>query len=98
MSISTAVILAAGEGKRMHPLTQTRPKVMLPIANIPLLERLIIQLKLAGIKEFYLVVGYRNEIIRQYFADGSKWGVKLHYVNQEFRVELPMRYACWTEL
>lgn len=83
MSKSKAVILAAGEGKRMHPLTQTRPKVMLPLANIPLLEHLIVQLKFSGVSEFYLVVGYRNEVIRAYFKDGSALGITIHYVNQE---------------
>jgi UDP-N-acetylglucosamine diphosphorylase/glucosamine-1-phosphate N-acetyltransferase len=85
MSITKAVILAAGEGKRMHPLTQTRPKVMLPVMNVPLLERLIIQLKTSGVKEFYIVVGYHSEIIRNYFGDGSKWGIFIHYVNQEIQ-------------
>ena len=83
MSKSKAVILAAGEGKRMHPLTQTRPKVMLPIANIPLLEHLIVQLKFSGVSEFYIVVGYRNEFIRTYFKDGSALGITIRYVNQE---------------
>ena len=47
-----AIILAAGEGNRMRPLTYTRPKVMLPIANKPILEHLLIEAKKAGIKEF----------------------------------------------
>ncbi|MBM3156117.1 MAG: glucose-1-phosphate thymidylyltransferase [Chloroflexi bacterium] len=77
-----AVILAAGEGKRMHPLTYTRPKVMLPIANRPILEHLLIELKKAGVREFTLVVGYHAETIRQHFGDGSKWGVRVDYVTQ----------------
>jgi NDP-sugar pyrophosphorylase family protein len=77
-----AVILAAGEGNRMHPLTYTRPKVMLPIANRPILEHLLIELKKAGVNEFTLVVGYHAETIRQHFGDGSKWGVSIDYVTQ----------------
>ena len=50
-----AVILAAGEGNRMMPLTYTRPKVMLPLANKPILEHLLIELKKAGVKEFTIV-------------------------------------------
>ena len=76
------VILAAGEGKRMHPLTYTRPKVMLPIANKPLLEWNLINAIDAGINEFVFVVSYKSEMVRNYFGDGEKWKVKIEYVNQ----------------
>ena len=76
------VILAAGEGKRMHPLTFTRPKVMLPIANKPILEWNLINSKKAGLKEFIFVVGYKSEMVRDYFGNGKKWNVKIDYVNQ----------------
>jgi bifunctional UDP-N-acetylglucosamine pyrophosphorylase/glucosamine-1-phosphate N-acetyltransferase len=77
-----AVILAAGEGKRMHPLTYTRPKVMVPIANRPIMEHLLIEMKEAGITGFVMVVGYHHETIRQHFGDGAKWGVRIEYVPQ----------------
>jgi bifunctional UDP-N-acetylglucosamine pyrophosphorylase/glucosamine-1-phosphate N-acetyltransferase len=77
-----AVILAAGEGVRMHPLTYTRPKVMLPIANKPILEHLVIEAKKAGINEFALVIGYQGETVRNHFGDGEKWGVSIEYVSQ----------------
>jgi len=77
-----AVILAAGEGTRMRPLTYTKPKVMLPVANKPILEHLIIELKNAGIDNLILVVGYKSETIRGYFGDGSRWGVKIKYIEQ----------------
>jgi UDP-N-acetylglucosamine diphosphorylase/glucosamine-1-phosphate N-acetyltransferase len=77
-----AVILAAGEGNRMRPLTYTRPKVMLPLANKPILEHLIIELKKAGVKEFIIVVGYHAETIRQHFGDGARWGVSIDYATQ----------------
>jgi len=76
------VVLAAGEGKRMHPLTYTRPKVMLPIANKPILEWNLLHAIDAGFKEFIFVVGYRSEMVRGYFKDGDKWGVTIEYVNQ----------------
>jgi len=82
MSITKAVILAAGEGNRMRPLTYTRPKVMLPIANKPILEHLLGEMIKSGIKEFILIVGYHDEQIRNYFSDGSKWGVNIQYCNQ----------------
>ena len=77
-----AVILAAGEGSRMRPLTYTRPKVMLPIANKPILEHLIIEAKEAGIRDFILVVGYHDEQIREYFGNGHSRSVRIGYVNQ----------------
>ena len=77
-----AVILAAGEGSRMRPLTCTRPKVMLPIANKPILEHLLVEAIAAGISEFILVVGYHDEAVLDYFGDGGKWQVQVDYVKQ----------------
>jgi bifunctional UDP-N-acetylglucosamine pyrophosphorylase/glucosamine-1-phosphate N-acetyltransferase len=77
-----AVILAAGEGQRMRPLTATRPKVMLPVAGIPILEHLLSEVKAAGITEFVFVVGYCDKQVRSYFGSGEKWGVKIDYAEQ----------------
>ncbi len=66
----------------MHPLTYTRPKAMLPIANKPILEHLLIEVREAGIKEFILVVGYRDERVRDYFGGGDRWGVSISYSTQ----------------
>lgn len=77
-----AVILAAGRGTRMGPLTENRPKVMLPIANMPLLEHIILTLRASGIGELLIVVGYCKEKITEYFGDGSKLGVDIEYVEQ----------------
>jgi bifunctional UDP-N-acetylglucosamine pyrophosphorylase/glucosamine-1-phosphate N-acetyltransferase len=76
------VILAAGEGKRMHPLTYTRPKVMLPIAGKPILEWNLLNARAAGLKEFIFIVSYKSEMVREYFGDGKLWNVKINYVNQ----------------
>jgi UDP-N-acetylglucosamine diphosphorylase/glucosamine-1-phosphate N-acetyltransferase len=76
------VILAAGEGNRMHPLTYTRPKVMLPIAGKPILEWNLLNARAAGLKEFIFIVGYKSEMVREYFSDGKPWNVKISYVNQ----------------
>ena len=76
------VILAAGEGTRMRPLTYTRPKVMLPLANKPILEHLLIQSKEAGITDFLFVVGYHDEQVRDYFGDGEQWKVNIEYCTQ----------------
>jgi len=77
-----AIILAAGEGSRMRPLTYARPKVMLPIANKPILEHLLIEASQAGIREFIFIVGYCDEQVRDYFGNGEKWGVNIVYSNQ----------------
>ncbi|MCD6453416.1 MAG: NTP transferase domain-containing protein [Dehalococcoidales bacterium] len=77
-----AIISAAGEGSRMRPLTYTRPKVMLPVANCPILEHLLVELRGAGIEEFIFIVGYHDELVRNYFGDGKRWGVTISYCNQ----------------
>ena len=66
----------------MRPLTYTRPKVMLPIANKPILEHLLIEAEKAGIKEFIFIVGYHDEQIRNYFGNGDKWGLNIEYCTQ----------------
>lgn len=78
-----AVILAAGEGSRMRPLTYSRPKAMIPIANKPLLEHIILEASKAGINEFILVVGYQENKVREYFGNGEKWQVSIDYVLQK---------------
>jgi len=77
-----AVILAAGEGHRMRPLTSHRPKVMLPIGNKPIMEHLLIEAKAGGITQFVFVVGYCDEQVREYFGNGEKWGVSIAYSEQ----------------
>jgi UDP-N-acetylglucosamine diphosphorylase/glucosamine-1-phosphate N-acetyltransferase len=76
------VILAAGEGKRMRPLTANRPKVMLPLANRPMMEYLVDAAIGAGISGLILVVGYGEQVVRSYFTAGSKKGVRIRYVTQ----------------
>ena len=73
------VVLAAGEGKRMRPLTAKRPKVMLPLANRPMLEHLVLAARDAGIHDFIFIVGYGEREIRKHFGDGSPWGVHISY-------------------
>ncbi|MFH0847494.1 MAG: bifunctional sugar-1-phosphate nucleotidylyltransferase/acetyltransferase [Chloroflexota bacterium] len=77
-----AIILAAGEGSRMRPLTCIRPKVMLPVAGKPIIEHLVLQAIKAGVKEFIFVVGYHDEAIRGYFKSGEKWGINIDYLTQ----------------
>jgi len=76
-----AVILAAGEGRRLRPFTETMPKVMLPVANKPLLEYVFDAVRKSGIEEIIVVVGYKKEVIMEYFKDYKN--VKITYVNQD---------------
>lgn len=76
------VVLAAGEGKRMRPLTASRPKVMLPVGNKPMLEHLVLSARDAGINDFVFVVGYREQEIRRYFGDGERFGIRIRYAVQ----------------
>jgi bifunctional UDP-N-acetylglucosamine pyrophosphorylase/glucosamine-1-phosphate N-acetyltransferase len=79
-----AVLLAAGEGKRLRPITSTRPKPLIPIAGKPLLEHTILGLKEAGINEILLIVGYKEQLIKEYFGDGiEKFNIKIEYITQE---------------
>jgi bifunctional UDP-N-acetylglucosamine pyrophosphorylase/glucosamine-1-phosphate N-acetyltransferase len=78
-----AVVLAAGEGQRLRPLTFTRPKHMIPVGGKPILEHLIDTLREAGIKEILIVVNYKNEVIREHFSCGERFNVRINYVLQE---------------
>jgi UDP-N-acetylglucosamine diphosphorylase/glucosamine-1-phosphate N-acetyltransferase len=66
----------------MRPLTLSRPKVMLPIVNKPILEHLLIEAREGGIGEFIFIVGYCDEQVRSYFGNGDKWGVNIAYCEQ----------------
>lgn len=78
-----AVVLAAGEGTRLRPFTVSRPKVMIPVGNRPILEYVISALVDNGIHDIVLVVGYRKETIMSHFADGKKFGARITYAVQE---------------
>ena len=74
-----AVILAGGLGTRLRPLTNKKPKPMLPLGKKPLLEHLIKWIKKNGVKDIVLCVSYLHETIEEYFEDGTKFGVNIEY-------------------
>lgn len=76
-----AVILAAGEGVRLRPLTETRPKAMLPVAGKPIIHRLLDEARKAGIDEAVVVTRYMKEKLESYFK-GKDIGMKLTFVEQ----------------
>jgi thioredoxin type arsenate reductase len=77
-----AVILAAGKGTRMRELTDARPKPMLLVQGRPILEHIIQGLVAAGIREMFIVTGFRADVIENYFSDGVKWCVRIAYGRQ----------------
>ncbi|MEA1908116.1 MAG: bifunctional sugar-1-phosphate nucleotidylyltransferase/acetyltransferase [Euryarchaeota archaeon] len=81
-----AVILAAGEGMRCRPLTLTRSKVMLRIANKPMIEYVVQSLAESGITDILMVVGYAKERIMNYFGNGKDFGVNIEYTEQKHQL------------
>lgn len=78
-----AIILSAGEGSRMRPLTLTKPKTMLPVAGKPIIQYNIESLRDNGITDILLIVRYKEEMVRNYFGDGSDFGVNIFYKTQK---------------
>lgn len=74
-----AMILAAGVGSRLDPLTRNLPKPMVPIVNKPVMEHIIDLLARHGFKDIIVNLHYLGEQIQQYFGDGKKWGVHITY-------------------
>lgn len=77
------VLMAGGFGKRLYPLTKDTPKPMLKIGNKPLLEMIIERFVEQGFKNFHMPVHYKSEIIKSHFGDGSNFGAKINYVNED---------------
>jgi mannose-1-phosphate guanylyltransferase len=75
-----AVILAGGMGTRLQPYTFFVPKPLLPLADKPLIEHLILWLKESGVSEFVISVSYLKKMIESFLNDGSELGVKITYV------------------
>ncbi len=77
-----AVILAAGEGARLQPITATRPKHLIRVGGKPILEHCLDSLVAVGIDETVIVVHYMAEAIRRYFGDGKRFRLKIEYAEQ----------------
>ena len=78
-----AVVLAAGEGVRLRPITVTRPKHLIKVGGKSILEYCLDALKFSGVTEVIIVTHYMGDIIRQFFGDGEKLGMKIAYVKQD---------------
>jgi NDP-sugar pyrophosphorylase family protein len=75
-----AVILAAGNGSRLRPITYEIPKPLVPMGGVPLIERIVLSAREAGIKEFLVVLGYLGDRLKEELGDGKKHGVRIEYV------------------
>ena len=78
-SLRTAMILAAGRGERMRPLTDATPKPLLRVRGKPLIEFHVERLVQAGIESIVINVAWLGSMIREYLGDGSHYGVSIHY-------------------
>ena len=78
-----AVVLAAGEGVRLQPITLTRPKHLIKVGGGPILEHCLNALKASGIDEALVITHYMGNAIRQYFGDGETVGMKIEYAEQK---------------
>lgn len=81
-NIRKAVVLAAGEGKRLRPLTYTRPKCMIQLAGKPILQHVLENLNAVGVREAAIVVKYKKEAITDYFRRNPIDGMKLSFIGQ----------------
>lgn len=75
-----AVVMAGGFGTRIQPLTNSVPKPMLPVANIPMMQHIIEKLRDVNIKDIVILLYFKPEIIKDHFGNGSAFGVNIEYV------------------
>jgi NDP-sugar pyrophosphorylase family protein len=74
-----AVVLAGGKGTRLAPYTKILPKPLMPIGDMPILEIMLRQMKKAGVEDVVLTVGHLASILRAFFQDGQRLGLKIRY-------------------
>jgi dTDP-glucose pyrophosphorylase len=77
-----AVILAAGKGTRMRELTSELPKPMLRVQGKPILEHIVAGILAAGVRDLFIVTGWRADVIEKYFGDGKKWDARIAFGRQ----------------
>ncbi|MBU7598814.1 glucose-1-phosphate thymidylyltransferase [Streptomyces sp. P38-E01] len=78
-----ALVLAGGLGTRLRPFTETMPKQLMPIANQPVLEHVLTNIRALGVREICVVVGEWGPAIEARLGDGSRFGARITYLRQE---------------
>ena len=80
---TVAVIMAGGQGLRLRPLTEQLPKPLVLVGGEPILDGLIKKLGKAGVRQIYLAVNYRRELVEDRFGDGAAFGVRIEYLRED---------------
>lgn len=93
-----AIILAAGKGTRLKELTKDTPKPMIEVAGKPVCEHVMRRVQRAGIDDFVLVTKYLSHKVRDYFGDGSRFGMHVEYVEQGDDYGTGAAFLCAREL
>lgn len=88
--VRQAVLLSAGLGTRLKPLTDRLPKVMVPIAGTPLLEHHVRRLAAARVEEVFINLFHKKEVITDHFGDGSRFGVSIRYAEMDQLYDPPV--------
>lgn len=83
MVLGTAVIIAGGRGKRLEERTEDLPKPLIPVNEKPILERIIEWLVKSGVKKVVIGTAYKKEMIKNYFGDGSEFGIRIIYTEHD---------------
>jgi dTDP-glucose pyrophosphorylase/predicted transcriptional regulator len=80
------VLMAGGLGNRLSPLTDHCPKPLLNVGKQPILQTILENFIEHGFKRFFIAVNYKNEMVKDYFRDGSQWGVQIQYLHEKRRL------------
>lgn len=82
LASTPVIIMAGGKGTRLYPYTKILPKPLIPIGDVPILERIMERFHRYGVKDFYLTVNYKKEMIKSYFAD-QQTPYSIHYAEED---------------
>lgn len=77
------ILMAGGLGKRLDPLTKSCPKPLLRVGNKPVLETTLESFVEQGFRQFYISINYKAAMIKDYFGDGSSWGINIDYISEK---------------
>lgn len=80
------VLMAGGQGSRLRPLTEDRPKPLLTVGHKPLLESTLEAFLLFGFRRFFISVNYKADMVKEHFGDGHHWGCRIDYLEEEVQL------------